>query len=134
MEKDNAVRDFSESGSRTVGCEYHYQKFLAHAYRKAECEFRFRDHEYYIGYWDGDPAGTWIPGWVFTNDLGRTLLVNERNFREFIRRVNDWMKENEGTSLQGMFGTCYRTDNTGALQMLSPGGTGEQGQVFPPGQ
>jgi hypothetical protein len=111
--------------------EYNHGKFLADVQRKVEYEFRFRDHEYYIDYWGSDPLATWIPGWIFTNDLGKTLPVNEGNFKKFISRVNDWMEMNEGISLQEMFDTCYKTDNTGELQIICINGTGHEGLADP---
>ena len=106
---------------------YNYEKFLADIRRRIEYEFSFRNHEYYIDYWGKDPQATWIPGWIFTNDNGKTLAVNERNFEEFIGKVNNWMAEHEGVTLEDMFDKFYKDDNTGDLQIGMINGIGHQG-------
>lgn len=106
---------------------YNYEKFLADIRRRIEYEFSFRNHEYYIDYWGKDPQATWIPGWIFTNDNGKTLAVNNRDFEEFIGKVNNWMVEHEGVALEDMFNKFYKNDNTGDLEIVMINGIGHQG-------
>lgn len=107
--------------------EYNYGKFLTDIRQRIEYEFSFRNHEYFIDYWGQDPRATWIPGWIFSNDNGRTLAINEKEFETFVGKVNRWMVDNEGVTLEDMFNTFYKSDNTGDLQLVCINGTGHQG-------
>jgi hypothetical protein len=93
---------------------YDYDKFLADVSSRVEFIFHYHDQIFFIDFWT---TSVTVSAWIFSADLGRSLLITSRDFNEFIRQVDHWMQENVGKTLRDMFDRCYKEDNTGDLRL-----------------